>query len=179
MTCPDHDQLIGCALNDGLSVAERDSVARHCAACPACSREIAALRATFGLIASRVDDLPAPDLRARVLARLADRSRPAAAPRRFWVPVLAAAGLLCALAGYHALTPAGTVPTGTRVAQVPPAAVAVVAPVAAPVDDIALADAEAAELFDDDELALWREMDAVAAGLYDDNETFADDFDEV
>ena len=155
--CPEAGLLAGYALDDGISAAQRETVARHAAGCPACRREIDSLRAALGLVASRVDRTAAPDLRDRVMAQLANRQALAFFPRRAWLPALAAAALLFALIG-HALRPAVTDAPVTVAAAPGPA-------VAGQADDFSFTATELDEIFEAEDLALWGEMDELALAM--------------
>ncbi len=149
MNCPQQDALIATVLNEPVAA----DAAAHIVACPACQRELAALRATLGLLADPAAAVPAPDLRARVLSRLAAPAAPAQRSARqlpFLVrrPLLAAALLLFALALFNVLTPAGGPPV--PVAQAPTAP-----------------DISGSDLFSGDDLALWQELDELELAFND------------
>lgn len=178
--CPDPGQLIGYALNDGLTGEEHASVERHLPECAACRDEVVALRATLGLVASRVAAAPAPDLRDRVLAQLANRRYLAFFPHRAWVPALAAAGLLFALVGYSLRPDTVSAPVITAATAPPPLIATTTPPATVPpavVADIEFSKDELSELFDPEELALWQEMDDLSLAL--NAEPTPDELDEV
>ena len=103
-------------LDGGLSDRHTEAVARHVEACPACARELAALRKVSAALASQEEVEPRPGWLARVREQVAAGARPASTAR-------IRLRLRLRLAGGIAAAAAGLVGVGLWLAPPPPAPV--------------------------------------------------------
>ena len=110
MTCRFADELIANSLDGSLTRAERERLERHLLECAACrqaweEQRGLALLARRWVVRAAPTEMPADVFTAQVLARVADRSRPAV--RSLWFPLAALALTIMALAALpHSLWPA-------------------------------------------------------------------------
>ncbi len=119
--CRQAQAMLSRALDGALGPREATAFQTHVDACPACRAEMESLQTAWDLLASDADQPAAPDLTARVFARLdAPATRPDSRAR-VWGPVfrgaLAAACVALALVGGGMLghwTAAGAAPSEDR-----------------------------------------------------------------
>ncbi len=103
-------------LDGGLSDRRTKAVARHVEACPACGRELAALRKVSSALASQEEVEPRPGWLSRVQEQVAAGARPASTAR-------IRHRLRLRLAGGIAAVAVGLVSVGLWLAPPPPAPV--------------------------------------------------------
>jgi anti-sigma factor RsiW len=103
-------------LDGGLSDRRTKAVARHVEACPACGRELAALRKVSSTLASQEEVEPRPGWLSRVQEQVAAGARPASTAR-------IRLRLRLRLAGGIAAVAVGLVSVGLWLAPPPPAPV--------------------------------------------------------
>lgn len=103
-------------LDGGLSDRRTKAVARHVEACPACARELAALRKVSSALASQEEMEPRPGWLSRVQEQVAAGARPASTAR-------IRLRLRLRLAGGIAAVAVGLVSVGLWLAPPPPAPV--------------------------------------------------------
>lgn len=103
-TCPRIDDAIACAFHQ-LSGADLAAFQEHLAACPACRLKLAEVSDTVDLLAFAAPQIPPPpDLKQKVVGRVAAevaRTRPPW--RRFITPVAAAAAVVALVLGGYSL----------------------------------------------------------------------------